>query len=133
MYEILMPIDTDTDRALRQARAVEDLPGGSEDVHVTVLHSFTDNPSGASITQLQSARRAESHLEDAGYSVTLDERSGSPADAILDVAAEDDVDLICIGGRKRSPTGKVLFGSVTQSVLLDADRSVLVCRRDADA
>jgi nucleotide-binding universal stress UspA family protein len=133
MYEILMPIDTDTDRALRQAGAVEDLPGEPEDVHVTVLHSFTDNPSGASITQLQAARRAESHLEDAGYSVTLDERSGTPADSILDVAAEDDVDLICIGGRKRSPTGKVLFGSVTQSVLLDADRSVLVCRRDVDA
>jgi nucleotide-binding universal stress UspA family protein len=133
MYEILMPIDTDTDRALRQANAVEDLPGEPEDIHVTVLHSFTENPSGASITQLQAARRVESHLDDAGYSVTLDERSGSPADSILEVAAEDDVDLICIGGRKRSPTGKVLFGSVTQSVLLDADRSVLVCRSDEDA
>jgi nucleotide-binding universal stress UspA family protein len=133
MYEILMPIDTDADRALRQARAIEDLPGGPDEVAVTVLHSFTENPSGASITQLQSARRVESRLEDAGYEVTLDERSGEPADAILEAAAEMDADLICIGGRKRSPTGKVLFGSVTQSVLLDADRSVLVCRRDVEA
>jgi nucleotide-binding universal stress UspA family protein len=35
--------------------------------------------------------------------------------------------------RRRSPVGKAMFGSVTQSVILGTDRSVLVCSGgDAD-
>jgi len=131
MYEILLPIDTNLDRALGQARAIADLPAVSEDVHVTVMHSFVDNPSGASIAQMKPARRVEEYLEERGFAVSLDERSGDPADAIIEAAEDLGADLICVGGRKRSPTGKVLFGSVTQSVLLDANHSVLVSRAEA--
>ncbi|MFB6179474.1 MAG: universal stress protein [Halorientalis sp.] len=130
MYEVLLPVDENGDRARAQARAVTNLPGDGSDVHVTVFHSFTDNPSGASVTQLQSARRARDVLEDAGLSFTMDETSGHPPKEILDTAAELDADLICLGGRKRSPAGKVLFGSVIQSVLLDTDRSVLIAHAD---
>ena len=50
---------------------------------------------------------------------------GEPTDSILSLAAELDASYVVIGGRQRSPTGKVLFGSVTQSVLLNADRPVV--------
>jgi len=132
MYEVLLPIDRDEQRALTQVDTVLNLPGGPDDVHVTILHSFTDNPEGASIAQLAAARHAKDKLEDEGVSVTLDERSGSPGEAILDQADEQDVDLIVMCGRKRSPAGKVLFGSVTQSVLLDTDRSVLIAHTDEE-
>ncbi|SFS89849.1 universal stress protein [Halostagnicola kamekurae] len=52
-------------------------------------------------------------------------RVGDPAEEILDRAAAVDARYIVIGGRPRSPVGKALFGSVTQSVLLDADRPVV--------
>jgi nucleotide-binding universal stress UspA family protein len=52
--------------------------------------------------------------------------SGDPAQAIIDVADEADADLIVVGGRRRSLAGKALFGSVTQRVILNAGRSVLV-------
>lgn len=48
-------------------------------------------------------------------------RIGEPADSILSVANAHDVRYVVVGGKKRSPTGKAIFGSVTQSVLLNAE------------
>ncbi|MFB9804536.1 universal stress protein [Haladaptatus pallidirubidus] len=92
----------------------------------SLLHSFTDNPSGASALQVAGVRRAQETLEDAGVETAVVEASGNPADVILDVAVERNVDCVCVGGRRRSPAGKALFGSVAQSVILTADRPVLV-------
>ncbi|WP_306060333.1 universal stress protein [Natronococcus wangiae] len=52
-------------------------------------------------------------------------KAGNPAEEILDYASETDARYLVIGGRKRSPIGKALFGSVTQSVLLEADQPVV--------
>lgn len=125
MYEVLVAVDDNEERAVKQARAVADLPG-TGDVHATLLHSFTDNPSGASASQVASVRRATEILEETGIETELYEDSGDPTDAILDTAAEVGADVICVGGRKRSPAGKALFGSVAQSVILRADRPVLI-------
>lgn len=50
---------------------------------------------------------------------------GDPAEEITRYATEQDAEYIVVSGRKRSPVGKALFGSVTQSLLLDADRPVV--------
>jgi len=125
MTDVLLTIDKNEERAVEQARTILDL-FDTEDLEVEILHVFEDNPEGASIQQLGSARKARDLLEDAGVKVTLVEDSGHPAKAIVDRAEELDVDVISLAGRKRSPTGKLVFGSVTQDVLLDTERSVLV-------
>jgi nucleotide-binding universal stress UspA family protein len=51
---------------------------------------------------------------------------GEPARSVLAVAESRDVDHVFLSGRRRSPTGKALFGDVTQDVLLEFDGFVTV-------
>lgn len=51
--------------------------------------------------------------------------TGDPAEEVLAYAGSVDARYLVVGGRAQSPVGKALFGSVTQSVLLDSDRPVL--------
>lgn len=125
MYRILLAVDTDERRAKHQATVVGDMPG-IEEAEVVIYHCFTDNPSGASATQLASVHRAEEYLEERDVQIDINESSGDAATEIVAMADEVDADIICVGGRKRSPTGKALFGSVAQSVILSTDRPVVV-------
>lgn len=50
---------------------------------------------------------------------------GSAAEEVIDYAEDHDARFIVLGPRKRSPAGKALFGSVAQSVMLQADCSVV--------
>jgi nucleotide-binding universal stress UspA family protein len=58
-------------------------------------------------------------------SVSYRGRVGDVTEEILAVAAESDPRYLVVGGRKRTPVGKAIFGSVTQSILLEADRPVV--------
>jgi len=126
MSKMLLAVDEDMARVERQIQTVLKLPIETDTVSVTVLHVFSDNPSGASVSQLQTARAVKERLETAGIDVNLAERSGDPSPEILSSAEELDVDMICLAGRNRSPTGKALFGSVTQDVVLSTDLPVLI-------
>jgi nucleotide-binding universal stress UspA family protein len=132
MYDVLIPVDQSEARATAQAKAVTELPAAGSEVHATVMHIFQDNPSGASVNQVGSVRRATEALEAADVEYSLVEESGDPAAEIVDRADELDADCICVAGRKRSPTGKALFGSVSQSVIIETDRSVLFAHVDED-
>ncbi|WP_435125682.1 universal stress protein [Halobaculum sp. D14] len=62
---------------------------------------------------------------DADGAVTLQGRVGEPVEELLAEAERRDARYLVIGGRKRTPVGKAVFGSTTQSVLLTADQPVL--------
>ncbi|MEF8786779.1 MAG: universal stress protein [Haloarculaceae archaeon] len=126
MKDVLFGIDQDVDRAVAQVNTVLDL-FDADNIHAYLLHDFVDNPEGASVVQVDSVKRAEELLEDAGVPVDLREGSGDPAESIIESAEAIDADAICIAGRKRSPAGKMLFGSVSQSVILNTQRPVLLC------
>jgi nucleotide-binding universal stress UspA family protein len=53
---------------------------------------------------------------------------GYPAQEILAYADQVDARYVVLGGRKQSPVGKALFGSVAQEVVLNADRPVVSVR-----
>lgn len=56
-------------------------------------------------------------------------RVGDATSEVLRYANEQDTRYVVVGGRKRSPTGKAVFGSVTQSILLNADCPVVTVIR----
>lgn len=70
------------------------------------------------------------YLEERSVPVEARRLTEPLAGGILSLADEIDADLIVMGGRKQSPTSKLLFGSVTQNVILQTDRPVTVTGTD---
>jgi nucleotide-binding universal stress UspA family protein len=50
------------------------------------------------------------------------------AETILEATKKVGADLLVIGARRRSPLGKFVLGSVTQTLILDADVPILVVK-----
>ena len=139
MYTVLVPVDTDEARARSQARFVAGLPGAADEVEATVLFVFDDDADRPeelqrykSADRIGSVRRCVDLLEAAGVTVTTMDDSGDPARTIVSAADELAPDLLVLGGRKRSPVGKAIFGSIAQSVILNTDHPVVVTGVDAE-
>jgi nucleotide-binding universal stress UspA family protein len=65
---------------------------------------------------------------EAGVEVTTYSRQGDPADAILDVAEEQEADLIIVGNKGMTGAKRFLLGSVPNKVSHHAPCSVMIIR-----
>lgn len=138
MYRVLIPVGGNVEHVLSAADAVTSLPNAAEDVEAVILNVYEGFEVSGEAGRVDSedvwdeenypdsVGVVEDRLESAGISVSKRREHGDPAESILEVAEELDVDNITMSGRQRSPTGKMLFGSTTQSVLISADRPVTV-------
>jgi nucleotide-binding universal stress UspA family protein len=64
----------------------------------------------------------------AGVQVTVHPREDDPSDAILDVAEEENADLIVVGNKGMTGTRRFLLGSVPNKVSHHAPCNVLIIR-----
>lgn len=139
MYHILVGLDTVPDSVEQMASDIIQLPNSEEEIEVTILNVFEEfefnDTDGKKISSEdlyeegklpESVQRLEGFLEEDGISVTTQHTHGNPSEAILETAKEVNANAIAINARKRSPVGKVLFGSVAQSILLNAECPVFV-------
>ncbi len=138
MYSVILPIDVDEQRWKRAVTAISNLPHANEEVEVTVLNVFEKFKAvdeGADIKSdefydpdeyPESVQAAVEALEAHGIDVSTERRHGEPAEEIIEAANEGEIDAVVMAARKRSKVGKVLFGSVAQSVILDAEVPVMV-------
>ncbi|SDK53421.1 universal stress protein [Natronorubrum texcoconense] len=144
MYQIVIPVDEDETRAKNAAEFVTELTDESgldvdtERISVSIVNVFKEFKA---IDEGGNVKSKDLYDEDAlpesmvivrdalvaaGVSVDLERRHGDPADEIVEYADSVDADTIIVPGRKRSPVGKAVFGSVTQDVILDSDRPVTI-------
>ncbi len=67
----------------------------------------------------------------AGVQASLRPNEGTDAaDFMIDASYEEDVELIVIGVRRRSPVGKLFLGSTAQRVILEAGCPVTAVKAD---
>lgn len=142
MYRVLLPVGGGVEHAPAAADAVASLPNAAAEVEAVLLNvyeGFEVSGEGGRVDSEdvwneenypEAVEVVAERLREAGVETSKRREHGDPAETIIEVAEELDVDNITMSGRRRSPTGKMLFGSTTQSVLLAADRPVTVVLDD---
>jgi nucleotide-binding universal stress UspA family protein len=73
-------------------------------------------------------KEAAERISEDGVKVESYSRQGDPADAILDVAEEQNADLIVVGNKGMTGAKRFLLGSVPNKVTHHAPCSVLIIR-----
>ena len=88
--------------------------------------SYVD-PRFASSQELESVR---GELEAAGAEVEVRQqvRGHEPSEEVVELAAQENAELIVIGLRRRTAVGKFIMGSTAQRILLDAPCPVLAVK-----
>ncbi|WP_336023616.1 universal stress protein [Halobellus salinisoli] len=134
----------DSDRAERMAQLVVDIAGPAG-ATVVLAHVFSEKQYDSTIDRLNLAdssdatpdRVAERHsatrsiaevFEEEGIAYEIRGNVGSRGEQIVQLADDLGSDLLVVGGRRRSPTGKAVFGSTAQEVLLSAPCPVTFVR-----
>ncbi|ATG53479.1 universal stress protein UspA [Brachybacterium ginsengisoli] len=70
-------------------------------------------------------RLAETGLE---FELRTVPKRDDPADDILDAVEHDDIGLVVLGIRKRTPIGKILLGSTSQRVAIESPVPVVLVK-----
>jgi nucleotide-binding universal stress UspA family protein len=130
---IVVAVDTTADRAVVQEAATlaDALNDELHVIHVSDrsdLEAADNNPERTALESVtEIARGIADDVRDDYVPIG---RIGTPSTEIVNYSNEVDARYLVIGGRKRTPVGKALFGSVTQSILLGADRPVVATVSD---
>jgi nucleotide-binding universal stress UspA family protein len=77
--------------------------------------------------------RTAEELRGEGLEVVTDAREGDPAQVILDVAREQDADLVVIGAHGLTGIRRFLLGSVASKLAHHADCSLMIVREKSGA
>lgn len=124
MYHVALAVQTDDDHVEDKADAITGLPDPTGSVRVTVVHVHDGEPNVESVPAVRDAldRLEAAGVETAVVGVVDEDTTRGLLDAVDDLA----VDAICVGGRRRSPAGKLQLKPGAQEVLLRAATPVLV-------
>lgn len=124
MYHVVMGIASDDDQLGDKVDAVSELADAGASVRVTLVHVYDGD---GAVEDVPAVADGLELLGDAGIETSVhDPRDESPRRGVVDAAADLDADVICIGGRQRSPAGKLQMKTGAQQIVLRAGCPVLV-------
>jgi nucleotide-binding universal stress UspA family protein len=104
--------------------------GGDDFEDVRDQLGQSDASPTAAARRQKTVRDLTDAFDDAGVEYDVRGRVGEKADAIVSAAEDVDADRVFVAGRARSPTGKAVFGSTAQKVMLSAPSPVTFVRKD---
>jgi nucleotide-binding universal stress UspA family protein len=78
--------------------------------------------------QEKTLSRAKEYLDGKGVDATYVEKLGPTGKVILEVARDNKVDIIAMGGYGSAPIVDVVAGSTVNHILREFDKPVLICR-----
>ncbi|MFP8954509.1 universal stress protein [Natrialbaceae archaeon A-arb3/5] len=137
----------DADRSDELAQAVVEVAQPA-DATIVLAHVFTDSEYDEVREQLEfdddaaevdpddvatrhsTIRDLQAELDEYDVDYEIRGAVGEHGTTIVDLASSVDADRVIVGGRRRSPTGKAVFGSTAQEVLLSAPCPVTFVRSD---
>ncbi|WP_225334177.1 universal stress protein [Halomicrobium urmianum] len=136
----------DRDRIDAMTEAAVDIAGPAG-ATIVLVHVFTDEEFDSAVGRLDFANSSEAtpdevarrhstvrdiaaSLDEAAIDYRITGRVGNHGEQIVSMAEDESADLVIVGGRKRSPTGKAVFGSTAQEVMLESPAPVTFVRGD---
>lgn len=130
---IAAAIDTGGSAKRIVAEAVELSQAFQDELQIIHVIEKSDLDQGTGETERADSRTVKQQAEDIVSHVASDLSGhfvpigliGNPASEIVKYSNDNEIDYLVIGGRRRSPVGKALFGSTTQRILLNADCCVI--------
>lgn len=147
---VLLAVGTEDENRTKRLAAEAIAVAGPTDAEVVLTHVFTadefddvrekldvdvaseESTPDAVAKRHTTTRSISKALTEAGIDHTIRGAVGDHADEIVSLAEERDADRVLVGGRNRSPTGKAVFGSVAQEVMLTAPCPVTFVRADTE-
>ncbi len=134
----------DFDEASKSAGREALAMGVFDHTEVVVMHAFDSPGEGLMRRSLEQSADVDRYIEDEGDEAagnlrdllselglpascqTVVSMKGTPASAILESARKVDADMIVLGTNQRKGFERALIGSVTEAVIRDARRDVLI-------
>jgi nucleotide-binding universal stress UspA family protein len=130
-------VDAAVDLAESSDATVSLLYGFSRDDYESLMEQMDIDTTTGGLTADEVAQRHESirepadRLESLGIEYKIQGVSGGNlSEKIVRTIEREDADVAVVGGSKRSPAGKAMFGDLAQKVLLNAPVPVLYVKRE---